>query len=68
MRYEKLPEARLVSAKYAAAMLSVSSRTIYMLVEQGDLPGLRVGRCVRIPLDGLLAFVDSWKDDLPPTG
>jgi excisionase family DNA binding protein len=62
MRYEKLPEPRLVTAKYAAAMLNVSSRTVYSLVEQGDLPGMRVGRCVRIPLEGLHAYVDKWKE------
>jgi excisionase family DNA binding protein len=42
-----------------ADALRVSTMTVYRLVQSGDLPALRVGRAIRIPADGLGAYLAS---------
>ncbi len=37
----------LLSVRAAAELLSVSSRTVYALVERGELPAIRVGGQIR---------------------
>ena len=43
----------LLTVKEAAAHLRVCTKTIYALCRRGDLACVRVGRAVRIPVDGL---------------
>jgi len=48
---------RWVTAAKAAQMLSLSHRAIYYLIEDGELPGVRCGRAVRIPVDALEQWI-----------
>ena len=41
------PEKRLLSVKEVAAFLSVSKATVYVMMERGDLPSVKFGRCRR---------------------
>jgi len=63
MRSEPLPPPRMVKVAYAAALLGVSVRTIYSVVESGELPSMRVGRCIRIPREALEEYANSWRAD-----
>lgn len=38
-------------------MLQVSTRTVQTLAKAGELPTFNVGRCVRIPLSGVQAYI-----------
>ncbi len=46
-----------VTAKTTAELLAVSVKMIYKLVERGELEALKVGRCVRIPIASVEAFI-----------
>ncbi len=49
------PIAQLVTVQEAAKALGVTRRTIYNLVERGDMPSVKVGRVYRVNLE---AFID----------
>lgn len=57
------PAAVLVDAKDAAKMLSVSPRKLWALTFEDEigLPYVRLGRCVRYPVDDLLQWIDAQK-------
>ncbi len=42
----------------AAAALSLGRSTIYKMMESGEIPTVRVGRAVRIPLTALVAWAE----------
>lgn len=42
----------------AAKVLSIGRSTLYSLMDSGDLPSIKVGRCRRIRHDQLIAFLD----------
>jgi excisionase family DNA binding protein len=44
-----LSEVRFLTATETAALMRVSRKTVYRLVESGDLPAIRVGRSFRVP-------------------
>ncbi len=46
----------LLTIAAAAAFLSVSRSTIYVLMEQGTLPSVRIGRARRIPRRSLITY------------
>ena len=48
-----------VTYRDAARMLSVCERTVWGLVQSGELPALRIGKSVRIPVDALQRYVDE---------
>ncbi|MGH9047284.1 MAG: helix-turn-helix domain-containing protein [Acidimicrobiales bacterium] len=43
--------ARLLTVNEVATALRVSNMTVYRLVSAGELPAVRVGRCVRLRAD-----------------
>ena len=47
----------LLSTREAAQALAVSERTLWGLAQQGDVPMVRFGRCVRYPIDGLKEWI-----------
>lgn len=49
------PEAHLATVKEAAKALGVTERTIYNLIERGDLPSIKVGRVHRVNLEAFVA-------------
>lgn len=50
---------RWVSVADVAVMLSLSSREIYYMIQRGEMPGVRLGRAIRIPVDAL----EEWIED-----
>ena len=50
---------RLLIAQDVAAALKMGLSTVYLLVERGDLPSIRIGRSVRIRPEDLEKFIDS---------
>lgn len=44
-----------IKPERAAVVLDVSVRTVYAAVERGEMPAIRVGRCVRIHTARFLA-------------
>lgn len=52
---EKEPK-RYISAPQLAQRWSISRAHAYRMVERGELPGMRIGCAVRIPLEAVEAF------------
>jgi len=50
---------RLLNAQDVAAALNMGLSTVYLLVERGVLPSIRIGRSVRIRLQDLEKFIES---------
>jgi excisionase family DNA binding protein len=50
---------RLLNAQDVAAALNMGLSTVYLLVERGELPSIRIGRSVRIRLEDLEKFIES---------
>lgn len=48
----------LVSINRASELLAISPRTVRRLVARGDLPAVRIGRAVRIPLASVHSYID----------
>ncbi len=53
----------LVDVDEAARRLSVSKRTVQALLYSGQLRGVKVGRCRRIPVSELTAYVERLRDE-----
>ena len=51
----------LLTSKQAAEVLSISPRKLWSLTTCGAIPHIRVGRCVRYPVDDLQRWIDSQK-------
>lgn len=51
----------LLTYKQAGALLGVTERTIWTLVNDGELPAVRFGRSVRIDPTDLRAYIDRCK-------
>lgn len=48
-----------VTPAEAAEMVGVSKPIIYQLCNRADFPTIRFGRAIRIPVDGLRAWLDQ---------
>ena len=57
VRELELIEGGFERAGDVARLLSVSRSTVYTLMDRGDLPYIKVGKCRRIPRDAVLAYV-----------
>lgn len=51
-----LVEDGMVTIEAAARFLSVGRSTIYVLLDRGDLPSLKIGKARRIPKRALLEY------------
>lgn len=58
----------LLTYREAAGVLGVTDRTVWTLVDRGDLPAVRFGRSVRIDPADLRAFINSAKQTEPSGG
>jgi len=56
---QPLEERLTVTVEEAAELLGVSRSTAYSLVRQGELPSLRLGRRIVVPMRRLLALLDG---------
>lgn len=52
-------EPTLLTVTEAARRLSLGRATTYQLVRRGELPSVRVGRAVRVPVHALEAWVSA---------
>jgi excisionase family DNA binding protein len=50
---------RLLRVEEASGILRIGRTKIYELMARGELPVVRMGRSVRIPLRGLQEWIDS---------
>ena len=50
---------RLLNAQDVAGALNMGISTVYLLVERGELPSIRIGRSVRIRPEDLEKFIES---------
>lgn len=60
------PEPKYLTVREVADHLRVSVMTVYRLVHADELAAVRVGRVVRIPVQGLRAFVGRTRADHSP--
>ncbi|HJN09778.1 MAG: helix-turn-helix domain-containing protein [Pirellulaceae bacterium] len=49
--------ALLLTPKQAAEALSISPRKLWAMTASGEIPHLRIGRCVRYPVDDLQGWI-----------
>jgi excisionase family DNA binding protein len=47
------------STQEAARRLGVTTRTLYRFIDQGDLPGYRMGRVIRLKAADIDAFIEA---------
>lgn len=47
-----------LSTKDAADALGITARTLYRFIDQGDLPGYRFGRVIRVKKTDIDAFIE----------
>ena len=52
-------EKLLWSINETAKHLAVHIKTVSRLIEKGELPSLRIGRCIRVPKQAVLDWVES---------
>jgi excisionase family DNA binding protein len=52
-------EARFVTVNEVAQLMRVSKMTVYRLINQGDLPAVRIGRGYRIREEDVHRYLDS---------
>lgn len=52
----------LVTSEEAARRLSVSRATVYRLLDSRALESITIGRCRRIPVTALTAFIEQSKN------
>ena len=48
----------LVDVREAAAILAIGRSTLYELISAGDIEVVHIGRACRVPVDGLVRFVE----------
>jgi excisionase family DNA binding protein len=53
------PRVRFLTVSEVAIALRVSNMTVYRLVSSGELPAVRVGRCVRLAADDVEAYLSG---------
>ena len=51
----------LLTPAEAARRLSLAQSTLYQLLTRGEIASIRIGRCRRIPMDALTAYIDRLR-------
>ncbi|MGH2724724.1 MAG: helix-turn-helix domain-containing protein [Actinomycetota bacterium] len=59
MAQNDFSEARFVTVTEVAQLMRVSKMTVYRLINQGDLPAVRIGRGYRIREEDVHRYLDS---------
>ena len=52
----------LLTPQQAAVALAISPRKLWGITDSGEIPHVRVGRCVRYLLDDLQRWIDAQKE------
>ena len=58
-RTEQTLEPMLLTSRQTAKLLNISERTVFALTKSGDLPSVKIGRCLRFRVSDLEAFVQT---------
>jgi len=53
--------ALLLTPQQAAEALAISPRKLWGMTASGEIPHIRLGRCVRYPVDSLRQMIDDRK-------
>ena len=63
MRANEMPRrpALLLTAQQTAGALAISPRKLWGMTASGEIPHIRLGRCVRYPLDDLQFWIAEQK-------
>lgn len=48
-----------LSTAQAAAILGINTRTLYRLIDAGDVPAYRIGRVIRLQRAHVLDYIES---------
>ena len=56
------PGSLLLTPQQAAETLAISPRKLWGMTASGEIPHVRLGRCVRYPLADLQRWVDEHKN------
>ncbi|HYZ10547.1 MAG TPA: helix-turn-helix domain-containing protein [Actinomycetota bacterium] len=59
MAQRSFREARFVTVNEVAQLMRVSKMTVYRLINQGELPAVRIGRGYRIREEDVHRYLDS---------
>ncbi|MDG2012397.1 MAG: helix-turn-helix domain-containing protein [Pirellulaceae bacterium] len=51
----------LLTATQAAEALAISPRKLWGMTQSGQVPHIRLGRCLRYPADDLRLWIDAQK-------
>jgi len=51
----------LLTPKQTAVILAISPRKLWGMTASGEIPHIRLGRCVRYSVDDLQRFIDAQK-------
>jgi len=52
----------LLTAKQASVALQISPRKLWSMTASGEIPHIRLGRCVRYPVDDVQRLIDERKE------
>ena len=52
------PSPKLLTVRQTAAALSVGVRTVWRQISTGELPCVRIGKAVRIPVEAVERFIE----------
>ena len=52
----------LLTPKQVAEALAISPRKLWGMTASGEIPHIRIGRCVRYPADDLQRWIDDQKE------
>jgi excisionase family DNA binding protein len=55
-------EPLLLRVSEAALLLTISERHLYDLLRSGEIPAIRLGRCVRVSRAALLRYINQEED------
>ncbi len=56
-----MEQEQMMSVKDVAAFLNVVPKTIYRLIEQGELPSYKVGKVIRIKRSDIEEYLEKQK-------
>lgn len=62
---ESKPPVMLLTPAQAAETLAISPRKLWGMTASGEIPHVRLGRCVRYPIDDLQEWINRQKHGAP---
>lgn len=52
-------ERKLLKATEVAQIMGIGRSLVYELIAQGQIPSIRLGRCIRIPVEALQKWIEE---------